>query len=357
MSRLYLEATLRRTPLPQSERGLATAGSFLLDELTYQQRPAELALQQPPAAHPARRRGWPRQDPGDRPHPRRADQAGPRRPHPRRHARSRSSSSSSWSCGPGSRSRSSGWTRSASSGSSGRSRPAATRSPTTSGSSSPSTRSRTRAATASTWTACTGTRWSSTSRTTSIGSSEKNLRNRLARRLAPRTDALLLASATPHNGDARVVRRADRHARPGRHRRRRRTTRPRTSTHLYIRRTKISREVTNEIGGKWPDRGPSVPIRCPASPAEEAVFAELTDVWLADPAKAPGAGTDRRLFPYILLKAFLSSHKALAQTARKRAKNTGDDDRAARRSTRLAAPRRPGHRRRLRQAHRPGQRS
>src|ERR1022692_5331897 len=45
MSRLYLEATLRRTPLPQSERGLAaTPDSFLLDKLTYQQRPAELAL-------------------------------------------------------------------------------------------------------------------------------------------------------------------------------------------------------------------------------------------------------------------------------------------------------------------------
>ena len=94
--------------------------------------------------------------------------------------------------------------------------------------------------------------------------------------------------------------------------------------HLYIRRTKVSREVTNQIGGKWPDRGPSVPVRCPASPAEEAVFAELTDVWLADPGKAPGAGTDRRLFPYVLLKAFLSSHKALAQTSRKRAKNAGD---------------------------------
>ena len=45
MSRLYLEAALRRTPLPQSERGLAVSpDSFLLDQLTYQQRPAELAL-------------------------------------------------------------------------------------------------------------------------------------------------------------------------------------------------------------------------------------------------------------------------------------------------------------------------
>jgi hypothetical protein len=34
----------RRTPLPQAERGLALADRFLLDPLTYQQRPAELAL-------------------------------------------------------------------------------------------------------------------------------------------------------------------------------------------------------------------------------------------------------------------------------------------------------------------------
>ncbi|MDG4785458.1 hypothetical protein O7626_05840 [Micromonospora sp. WMMD1102] len=43
-SRLFLEAVLRRTPLAQSERGLALADRFLLDPLTYQQRPAELAL-------------------------------------------------------------------------------------------------------------------------------------------------------------------------------------------------------------------------------------------------------------------------------------------------------------------------
>ena len=35
--------------------------------------------------------------------------------------------------------------------------------------------------------------------------------------------------------------------------------------HLYIRRTKISPEVTNEIGGKWRERGPSQAVRCPAT--------------------------------------------------------------------------------------------
>ena len=164
---------------------------------------------------------------------------------------------------------------------------------------------------------------------------ERNLRNRLAKRLAKRTDALLLASATPHNGDARsfaeLIDMLDPAAIADD-----RNYAAKDIAHLYIRRTKISSEVTNEIGGKWRERGPSQAIRCSASLAEEDVFAELTRVWLADPTVAPGAGTDRRLFPYTLLKAFLSSHKALAVTARKRAKNTGDEtERAA--LTRLAA--------------------
>ena len=156
-----------------------------------------------------------------------------------------------------------------------------------------------------------------------IGSGARNLRNQLARRLAKKTDALLLASATPHNGDARSFAELiemldpaaiadDRHYEA------------KDIEHLYIRRTKISREVTNEIGGKWRERGPSQAIRCPASPAEEEIFSELTRVWLADPSAAPGAGSDRRLFPYTLLKTFLSSHKALAKTARKRAANSID---------------------------------
>ena len=40
--------------------------------------------------------------------------------------------------------------------------------------------------------------------------------NRLARILAPNTEALILASATPHNGTAGVVRRTDPAARPDR---------------------------------------------------------------------------------------------------------------------------------------------
>jgi len=152
---------------------------------------------------------------------------------------------------------------------------------------------------------------------------ERNLRNRLAKRLAKRTDALLLASATPHNGDARsfaeLIEMLDPAAIADDAR-----YNAKDIEHLYIRRTKISPEVTNEIGGKWPERGPSQSLRCPASVAEEAVFKELTTVWLTEDGTAPGSGGDRRLFPYTLLKAFLSSHKALAKTARKRAANSND---------------------------------
>jgi ERCC4-related helicase len=151
-----------------------------------------------------------------------------------------------------------------------------------------------------------------------IGDGSRNLRNRLARRLARSTDALLLASATPHNGDARsfaeLIAMLDPAAISDR-----RHYRADEIKHLYIRRTKISPEVTNEIGGKWRERGPSEAIRCPASPAEERIFGELASTWLGD--DAPGVTRERRLFPYTLLKAFLSSPSALATTARNRLKN------------------------------------
>src|SRR6201996_2046614 len=155
------------------------------------------------------------------------------------------------------------------------------------------------------------------------GSGNTNLRRRLAERLAPRTDALLLASATPHNGDAAsfadLIKMLDPAAIADEQ-----NYRAKDIDHLYIRRTKVSREVTDEIGGKGKERGPARPLPCAASPAEEKIFAELTSIWLSDPAKAPGNSTDRRLFPYTLLKTFLSSHKALAVTARKRAANSTD---------------------------------
>ncbi|MGW0971580.1 DEAD/DEAH box helicase [Streptomyces sp. NPDC002516] len=43
-ARLYLEAVIRKTALPQTEHGLALAGNFLMDQQTHQLRPAQLAL-------------------------------------------------------------------------------------------------------------------------------------------------------------------------------------------------------------------------------------------------------------------------------------------------------------------------
>jgi superfamily II DNA or RNA helicase len=143
-------------------------------------------------------------------------------------------------------------------------------------------------------------------------------RNRLARLLAPRTDALLLTSATPHNGKresfAELIRMLDPTAiaDPSSYERA-------DIEHLYIRRFK--KDVAAEVGHQFPDRLPPRPIAVPASPAENAVIAELADAWLYPAAgKSPVSGQGSRLFPWTLLKAFLSSHVALRDTIIERRK-------------------------------------
>ena len=155
---------------------------------------------------------------------------------------------------------------------------------------------------------------------------EATLRNRLAKLLARRTDALVLASATPHNGKAKsfaeLIQMLDPAAIVDEEK-----YEAKQIDHLYIRRTKISPEVRDQMGAKWPDRGPSVPIACAASDAEEKVFEELTQVWLAGDARPGGPVVDsrNRLFPYTLLKAFLSSHRALRTTVTNRLRNAKDE--------------------------------
>ncbi|MEU1801396.1 DEAD/DEAH box helicase [Streptomyces sp. NPDC019937] len=154
-----------------------------------------------------------------------------------------------------------------------------------------------------------------------------SLRNQLAQILAPRTDALILASATPHNGDARsfaeliglldpaAIRDPENyHADDIRH--------------LFIRRTKISPEVREQMKGQWADRGPSQSVRCAATPAEEKIFEELASVWL--PHDGSPSVSSVPLFPYTLLKSFLSSHAALRATVSARVKTLEkkDDPRA-----------------------------
>ncbi|MDT8910051.1 DEAD/DEAH box helicase [Amycolatopsis sp. PS_44_ISF1] len=134
--------------------------------------------------------------------------------------------------------------------------------------------------------------------------------NDLARLLAARTDALILASATPHNGDARsfaelisllddaaIADLADYD--------------PKDLEHLFIRRTKTAPEVRDGLRGEWADRGPSTPVPVSASVRERAVFAELAARWLpGDDAPAVA----EPLIGYQLLKSFLSSHRALLAT-------------------------------------------
>ncbi|MCD2463534.1 DEAD/DEAH box helicase [Streptomyces sp. MBT42] len=149
-----------------------------------------------------------------------------------------------------------------------------------------------------------------------------SLRNQLARLLAPRTDALILASATPHNGNARsfaelialldpaAIRDPERYEAAD-------------IEHLFIRRTKVSPEVRDQMKGQWADRGPSDSVHCAAGSAEEKIFEELAQVWL------PADGTSVSavpLFPYTLLKSFLSSHVALRSTVDTRIKTLEKKD-------------------------------
>lgn len=134
--------------------------------------------------------------------------------------------------------------------------------------------------------------------------------NRLTRILAPNTDALILASATPHNGRkesfAELVRFLD----------------PTAVTpdgelladrveELTIRRHRHSQEVAAEVGADWAERRDPDNRLVPASAAEEAVIDELVGTWLRPVITAP---VKDKLFAWTLAKAFLSSPAALAET-------------------------------------------
>ena len=154
------------------------------------------------------------------------------------------------------------------------------------------------------------------------------LNNRLADILARQTDALILASATPHNGDpksfAELIRlleptavRADGNLDEEAVRR------------LVIRRHRHSDEVRDVVGGRWKERLTPVNRLVAPSPAEDAVAGELSSTWLhrADDATPPGgrkAGSrGDALFAWTLAKSFLSSPSALIQTIDERLRRRG----------------------------------
>ncbi|MDO4900570.1 helicase-related protein [Actinomyces sp.] len=175
------------------------------------------------------------------------------------------------------------------------------------------------------------------------------LNNRLADILARQTDALILASATPHNGDPKSFAELIRLLEP-------------TAVHadgsldqeavrrLVIRRHRHSEEVRDVVGDCWKERLTPVNRLVAPSPAEDAVAGELSRSWLHRPdgASAPGSagpGTASNggsaLFSWTLAKAFLSSPAALIQTidermARRRARAGSEEALASEQSRALA---------------------
>jgi len=138
--------------------------------------------------------------------------------------------------------------------------------------------------------------------------------NRMARLLARTCDALILASATPHNGKkesfAELVRLLDPSA----------VTPsgdliPDEVRRLVIRRHRHSDEVKTVVGADWAERQPPRNVLVPASPAEDEVARELEQVWLFPrTGRPPYSGENATLFPWTLAKAFLSSPAALRKS-------------------------------------------
>lgn len=152
--------------------------------------------------------------------------------------------------------------------------------------------------------------------------------NELARTLAPTTEALVLASATPHNGNSDSFKEILRLLDPT-------SVRPdgtideEAAKRLIIRRHRNSEEVASFVGEKWAQRAEPRNIPVDASDKEDAVARELNDTWRAQ-GKANPAGDP--LFPWTLIKAFLSSPAALGESVAGRLKRIGNADTAERKA-------------------------
>ena len=266
---------------------------------------------EPPPAHPARRRGRPRQDARDRHDPVRASPARARRADPHRHARGTSSSRCSTRCGRGSRCRSCGSTRSGIQRV--RQKLPATRNPFT----------YFKRAIISIDTLKSDRylahlrkqRWDAVVIDESHNVTNSGTQNnRLARVLAPQTDALILASATPHNGKpesfAELIRLLDPTAvRPDG------TVIEDEVRRLIIRRHRHSPEVASVVGADWAERKePQQLCSSPPPTRRTRSPANSTHVWLhPESGISPYSGSASGLFPWILAKAFLSSPTALLE--------------------------------------------
>ena len=151
------------------------------------------------------------------------------------------------------------------------------------------------------------------------------LNNELARILAPNSEALILASATPHNGRnesfAELLRLLDPTVvRPDG------TFDPKQVENLIIRRHRHSPEVAQEVGADWAEREEPDNRLVPASAPENAIAEELSDVWLYPEGRpTPYSGQTGSLFSWTLAKAFLSSPAALLETVTERLKKLDGD--------------------------------
>lgn len=153
--------------------------------------------------------------------------------------------------------------------------------------------------------------------------------NRLARLLSTRTDALILASATPHNGRKESFAELIRMLEPS-------AVTPAGDLvedevkRLVIRRHRHSEEVASYVGNDWAERLPPDNQIVPASAIENEIARELDEVWLHPTSgKSPYSGANASLFPWTLMKAFLSSPAALKASAGERRKRLGGDLNAA----------------------------
>ena len=172
--------------------------------------------------------------------------------------------------------------------------------------------------------------------------------NQLARILAPNTDALILASATPHNGKNESFAQLMSLLEPT-------SVSPQgevekdTAQKLMIRRHRYSDSVKDVVGERWQPRKDPVLTLAEPSEAEREVALEIARTWthpgaaweegegsdasiaLPDSFKAPSAsGRKNALFPWVLMEAFLSSPSALAESVNTRlAKIEGIDSQPA----------------------------
>src|SRR5690625_1333700 len=147
--------------------------------------------------------------------------------------------------------------------------------------------------------------------------------HRLAELLSRNTEALILASATPHNGNKESFAELVRMLEPS-------AVSPTGELdkellkRLVIRRHRNSDEVAQVVGADWAKRLPPDNREVPASRQENAVALELEQTWLwPQEGKAPSRS---RLFPWTLAKAFLSSPQALAETISARLSRLQSDE-------------------------------